>query len=439
MALGVRRDDAKPPLSRDVATALRSATTDPPPRLHWIDWLRVAAIVGVFVYHTLRPFNTDGWHVKNAETSGALNGLTTFFASFGLAVLFLLAGAGVRFALRRRTWQTFLRERTARLMVPFVVGTLLLSPVQGFIEATSKSTYSGSYLDYLGVWASDQASWVAGRGLSPTVFGIGYHLWFLGFLFAISVVALPLCRWLMRDRGARLIETIARGFSRRGVTLTLVVPVYALMGIGSVLGTREHDWLEFAWYFGYFMIGFVLVSDDRFMAAVRRDMWPAAVLAAIVTGLIVAGIPAPLDTMGDRGVLIDLALGALFAALGWSWSLLILNVGMRLSRLQRPVSEHLGDAVLPLYVIHQPVILAVAFFVVQWPLGILPKWLVVFGVSLPITLGLVELALRTPITRFLIGARVRAALPAPPPSAPVMLGGPPIAPPPAGAHHAGTG
>ncbi|HEU5203422.1 MAG TPA: hypothetical protein VFU17_03940, partial [Candidatus Limnocylindrales bacterium] len=83
-----------------------------PTRLHWIDWLRVGAVAGVFVYHTLRPFNTDGWHVKNGETSALLNAGTTFFAAFGLAVLFLLAGAGVRFALRKRTWQTFLRERT---------------------------------------------------------------------------------------------------------------------------------------------------------------------------------------------------------------------------------------------------------------------------------------------------------------------------------------
>jgi peptidoglycan/LPS O-acetylase OafA/YrhL len=428
----IHDDPSSAARSRTGAGAAGAART----RLHWIDWLRVAAIAGVFVFHTLRPFNTDDWHVKNADTSALLNGLTTFFASFGLAVLFLLAGAGVRFALRRRSWQTFLRERTARLLVPFVVGTLLLSPLQAFIEATHKGAYAGSYLGYIPVWAGDVAG-VLGRGPSPTVFGIGYHLWFLGFLFAISVVALPLCIGLMGDRGRAIVDALARRFGRRGATLGVVIPIYVLMGIGSALGTREHDWLEFGWYLGYFLIGFVLVSDERFMAAVRRDLWPAAGVAATVMAMIVAGIPAPLDSAGEHGMgPIDLAIGGIFAVLGWAWTLLILNVGMRLARWQQPVREHLGDAVLPVYVIHQPVILAVAFFVVQWPLGIVPKWLVVFGVSALVTFVLVELALRAPIARVLLGARIRPAVSvaAGPPPAPAKRVS--SEPPPAVARHA---
>lgn len=413
-------------------------TSVPPARLHWIDWLRVGAIAGVFVYHTLRPFNTDDWHVKNAQTSDLLNGLTTFFSSFGLAVLFLLAGAGVRFALRRRSWQTFLGERTKRLLVPFAVGTLVLSPVQGLIEAANKGTAPSPAMDFFGWW-SMAIGWVVDRGFSPSVFGIGYHLWFLGFLFAISVVALPFCEWLMGDRGGRWVGVMARGFAMPGASLVLIVPIYAFMGIGSTLGTSEHDWFEFAWYLAYFMIGFILVSDERFLPAVRRDLWAAAGVALVVTALILLGIPAPLSTAGDHGMgIVDLTLGALFATLGWSWTVVILNIGMRVARLQRPVSARLGDAVLPIYVIHQPVILAVAFLVVQWPLGILPKWLLVFGLSAPITLVLVELALRSPITRTMLGTRVRpvAVAAVTPPATPLGAGQSPAIPPPSRTQHA---
>src|SRR5512135_686427 len=93
------RLDAKASPGSVVAVPAQGALAVPAIRLHWIDWLRVAAIAGVFVFHTFRPFNTDGWHVKNAETSAELNVLTTLFSSFGLAVLFLLAGIGMRFAL----------------------------------------------------------------------------------------------------------------------------------------------------------------------------------------------------------------------------------------------------------------------------------------------------------------------------------------------------
>jgi cbb3-type cytochrome oxidase subunit 3 len=81
----------------------------------------------------------------------------------------------------------------------------------------------------------------------------------------------------------------------------------------------------------------------------------------------------------------------------------------RATFLRERTARLLVPFVLPVYVVHQPVILAVAFFAVQWPLAILPKWLGVIGVSLPVTLALVELALRTPVTRFLLGARARPA------------------------------
>ncbi|HET9521091.1 MAG TPA: acyltransferase [Candidatus Limnocylindrales bacterium] len=382
------------------------------PRLHWIDWLRVAAIAGVFLFHALRPFNADDWHVKNAEQSAELGIAMGVFWSFGLAVLFLLSGVGARFALRRRTWQQFLRERVARLLVPFVVaGVLLLSPIQAYIEALHKGTGGGPLLDFAVHWigtALNPLDW----SVSPTLFGRGYHLWFLGFLFAISVLALPLLVGLMGRRGRAAINALARGLAWPGATLAFALPIVILMSVGVYLGTDEHDWFELFWYFGYFVVGFVLASDDRILAAVRRDGWIALgiaiastfVLTATPVGGVLASIEGGLDVP-------HLLAGMLFGLEGWAWTLVIVNIGLRLPRLQRPLSPGIGDAVLPVYVIHQPVILAVAFFAVQWPIGILPKWLVVFGVSLAITLALVQLGLRNRVTRVLLGARAQPAGP----------------------------
>lgn len=39
-----------------------------PARRYELDWLRVLAILAVFVFHSSRFFDTDGWHVKNPTT-----------------------------------------------------------------------------------------------------------------------------------------------------------------------------------------------------------------------------------------------------------------------------------------------------------------------------------------------------------------------------------
>ena len=47
-------------------------------RLLYLDWLRVLAVLGVFYYHTLRPFDaTSDWNVKNTD----LSLVATFFVA----------------------------------------------------------------------------------------------------------------------------------------------------------------------------------------------------------------------------------------------------------------------------------------------------------------------------------------------------------------------
>jgi peptidoglycan/LPS O-acetylase OafA/YrhL len=36
-------------------------------RLHYLDWLRVLAILMVFLFHAVHPFDFGEWHVKNVE------------------------------------------------------------------------------------------------------------------------------------------------------------------------------------------------------------------------------------------------------------------------------------------------------------------------------------------------------------------------------------
>jgi peptidoglycan/LPS O-acetylase OafA/YrhL len=53
-----------------------------------------------------------------------------------------------------------------------------------------------------------------------------------------------------------------------------------------------------------------------------------------------------------------------------------------------------NETIMPFYLLHQPMIIVIAYFVVQWDAGILLKLLVVVISSFMITLGLVELLIR---------------------------------------------
>ena len=60
-------------------------------RLWFLDWLRVIAVFGVFVFHTLRPFDEGDWHVKNAQTSAGISIAIAFLGLWGLAFFFMVS------------------------------------------------------------------------------------------------------------------------------------------------------------------------------------------------------------------------------------------------------------------------------------------------------------------------------------------------------------
>lgn len=61
---------------------------------------------------------------------------------------------------------------------------------------------------------------------------------------------------------------------------------------------------------------------------------------------------------------------------------------------------------LPLYVLHQPIVVAVAYFVIGWSAPILVEYAVLVVIALVLTLAAYELLVRrTRATRFLFGMR----------------------------------
>ncbi|MGB7055604.1 MAG: acyltransferase family protein, partial [bacterium] len=53
-------------------------------RLHYLDWLRVLAILGVFLFHAVHPFDMFPWEIKNAEQSVAVTLFIVFLAPWGM-------------------------------------------------------------------------------------------------------------------------------------------------------------------------------------------------------------------------------------------------------------------------------------------------------------------------------------------------------------------
>jgi peptidoglycan/LPS O-acetylase OafA/YrhL len=360
-------------------------------RLYYLDWLRVLSALGVFLFHAACVFNAFDFHIKNSEQSTAITLFHCLLFPWGMPLFFLIAGAGSWFALQRRTAGEYARERCNRLLIPFVAGCLLLTPIQLLFEWSHKAqtgVIDGSFLDLVRA-----LPW----GPNPRIFGVvGYHLWFLGFLLCYSLLALPLFGWLKKERGQAFVAGLARLCERRGGILLLgLPPMLVRLGLHPFF-PQQHNWADFFVLMSFFISGYVLYADRRFVQAIGRDwrimlvVGSTAFLAGIAFVLVTGG----LDIEAAPRTIADFAWWSLISVCGWCWTAVMVFIGARFLDFASKWLRFGQEAVLPFYVVHQPVIIVTAYFVVQWDAGLVAKLLAVVVSAFPISLGLARLTVR---------------------------------------------
>ena len=351
-------------------------------RLYYLDWLRVILLFGVFVYHVLKIFYPFlPWHINNVERSDAVMGILLTINPWGIPLFFLVAGAGSWFALRRRNNRQFINERVNRLLIPFIVGSILLTPFQKYLEALHKSTYEGSFLSFIPEMLAD---FVSRNWFTPLIFPRwGLHLWFLGFLFAFSLLAIPFYSWFKKDAGGSFISWLARFVKKRGGIFLFVIPLaLSRILVQPFVPDDEHGWLDFVYFFLFFVLGYIIYSDERFQNAVRRDRW--LLLASGILGMVVYFALTAVygeDTVLDWGLTYSfpgsIIGNIVFTFISWGWTLFVLYLAMSRLNFSNRLLVYGNETIMPFYLLHQPVIIVVSYFVVQWDAGIFVKLMVI--------------------------------------------------------------
>ncbi|WFB11211.1 acyltransferase [Streptomyces sp. LX-29] len=403
---------------------MTAAWSEPPrpERRPELDAIRVLVVVGLVFFHSALVFDTrDDFYVKNSETTDATMVLAGLGVVWAMPMLFLIAGFGSWHSLRRRGPAGFVVERLRRLGVPLVFATLTIIPVPQWLRLRAADPgYHESYLDFLPDFYDVRPDPADAPFLLEGAYFETGHLWFVVLLLAFSLAVVPLAHWLAHGRRRRIVEWLATAAQRRGSTLPPAAP---LAVISAFVGLEEAyaGWSRWAYllFFGY---GLVLAADERFRAAMRHDARAAAVLGA---ALFLGGLPGFLSADDPFTDMTGTAIGAraLYGAAGWCLLVAILGSldRRRLARAReraagsavtqpagrgRRLYGYLSAAVLPLYVLHQPIVVAVAYGVVGWDAPIAVEYTVIVASSSALTLAAYDLLVRrTRVTRFLFGMR----------------------------------
>lgn len=390
-------------------------TTQTATRRYELDWLRCAVVLGLIPYHAAVMFALGpSDYLKNNQLSIGFDWFATFANIWAMPLLFAIAGAASWFALGRRSAGRYTRERLLRLGVPFVAGVLLLVPIQVYLGNLSHpgfhENYVRYYLDFLNSWTLIPTRGVFGHGID--YWG---HLWFIPYLLACSIFLLPLLLALRTAGGARMIAALARGCaSPLGLIVLLGLP-YALAELilqGQIERTAYADytvynqWVVLILYAIGFVMGYVLFANDAFSRALVRYRLVLLVIAiAVLAGyeavLIVAigagGGPTP-------GLLTVALIRLLRGYMTWCCMAAILAYAIRYLRVTNAALRYLNEASLPVYVLHMPILTALAFYLLPLDQPLLAKYASIVALTFIATFAVYHFAVRSvPAVRVLLG------------------------------------
>lgn len=367
-------------------------------RRYDLDWLRVLAMLTVFSYHSLRFFTIEYWVIKNPTTYQALENLANYIECWMMPLIFVVSGASVFFeSLKNKPVRKFIKDKALRLLVPLVVGIFTHTLLQVYLERLSHGDFSGSLWTFLPHYFEGL------YGFGGNFAWMGLHLWYLEVLFIFSIIFLPGILLLRRDFGQRLIRRVGNILATKGAVYVLALAAilfWNLLDPDTLLGSTIFGW-PLGVYFSFFLAGYLLVSNERLGESIQGLRWFSLVGALASTVLFFL--------TQDHGDLVV-------------WFVILASLGFARHHLNSP-SPFLGfsnQAVLPFYILHQPVLVMVGYFVVQWQIPDPLKYLMIALPSFILTIGLYQLLVRRfNLLRFLFGMKPKQLQPSTAASSPL--------------------
>jgi glucan biosynthesis protein C len=375
---------------------MNSAPPSPRGRIAYIDWLRFIVVLSLAPFHAAISFTAMGsvyvydTPVRDILLAGrtpvnmgpfALMIFTVFMDNWFINLLFFISGIGAALSLRKRSGAQFMGERCNRLLLPFLLGTLLVVSFQSWLGALSFGKFSGSFFAFFRLFfTSGNSNW--GRPWFLGNFNWG-HLWFLLYLFVFSALALPLFLSILRKGEGSHFLSGARRFAAMPLILLPALWTGLLEALfrpgwpGSM--NLYNDWAVFTLNFSFFLAGYIAGSVPELLQAIEKHRRAAlilgvgAFLARMATYRVVA-VPdgynaANITAQAFRGIA---AYGLVLAAIGYGQR--YLNRPGRMLGIARDLS-------FPLYILHYAPLTVATYLLLNSGLSIWTRWILIVAAS----------------------------------------------------------
>lgn len=332
-------------------------------RLIFLDWVRILAFGVLLFYHVGMYYVSWDFHIKSPHADRTIEPLMRLFNPWRMDLLFLVSGSATSFMLLRDGASgTFLRRRARRLLIPLLFGMLVIVPPQSWLEVTQKHAYNGSYAEFMGLYLTHYKGFCDATSRC-LVLPTWNHLWFLPYLALYTLLL-----WLVLRRWPASLERLGAWLSKslQGPGLLIWPVLYLALTSLLLRGSFPQnysvwgDWFAHSQYLAMFLLGASAARVPTTSAGIWQQMvqWRrAGLLLALTAWLMLVTAPWLLrDSHWPVRYIGPLAYSM------QQWCAIVAALGFAQVHLTRegPARRYLTEAVFPVYIIHQTLILVLA-------------------------------------------------------------------------------
>ena len=335
-------------------------------RRYDIDWLRVLVFGLLIFYHTGKFFDPDNFHIKNNIVYSWIDLPMYFLNRWRLPILFVISGMGTYFALNKRNFWQFSKERTIRLLLPLIFGMLCVIPPQVYIERCTNQEFLGSYFNFwrdsafIGVYPEGNLSW--------------HHLWFLPYLFLFSLAWLPVFKYIKKHPTNKLTDWLTKQIKKPFGLFWFCIPLILIeFGLEPYFPSTHAligDWymlIKFGVLFGY---GFVLMHiKDAFWKSLEVYSIHYLITALIAFSVLYVSVWVMEDTHFSYALELTI-----IPINYWSWILVLFACAANYLNKTSKLLTYANEAVYPFYILHQTITIIIGYYIMNLSWGFLPKF-----------------------------------------------------------------
>jgi glucan biosynthesis protein C len=310
--------------------------------------------------------------------------ITAPLDNFFMTLLFFISGIASFYALQHRSKNQYIDERIKKVLIPFVLGTILICPVQAYFKGIYDG-FSGNYIEFIPQFFSGKI-----------VDYLGYaHFWFLLYLFVFSLICIPLFNKWQNDN--TILNNIS-SFLCKGNKI--YIPIAFIMTTELLLrpffpGKQIliMDWANDIVYLSMFIFGFVFASNcelqKRINSLTKLSMCLVIICISIFTYIYYMWI-----VHDSKAIYLTFVWAFVKGIYECSAIILLLGTGEKYLNKKSLVLSYLSKASFTYYFMHLLPVTVFTYFLVKTNLNIYLKYLLVILLSYVFVFIIYELIVR---------------------------------------------